>query len=257
MVDEVDDENFDPRTLLNDDDDQKLHLFIKAGTDGRSKGACPFCQDVFLKLLIKREADNDFSFDVITINCKNPPKEFKEISKKLPTLVHGDIVLSDVDDIEDYLDSCYPNYKLSLHDPDAFKVQSNVFKRFTYLIKDVHNNPQTLLYELEKIDNFLRTRGTRYISGDQITGLDCSLWPKLQHIRVAAEYILNLSIPVELTALWGYLGAAYELDAFVKSCPADQEIVLHWTRREAPSKDYLQLTKEEPRFSFDIPQRRR
>ncbi|CAF1247859.1 unnamed protein product [Rotaria sordida] len=52
-----------------------------------NKCACPFCQDVFLKLLIKREADNDFSFDVITINCKNPPKEFKEISKKLPTLV--------------------------------------------------------------------------------------------------------------------------------------------------------------------------
>lgn len=181
-------------------------LDYKAGSDGRSKGACPFCQDVFLKLLIKREADNDFSFDVITINCKNPPKEFKEISKKLPTLVHGDIVLNDVDDIEDYLDSTYPNFKLASHDPDAFRVQSNVFKRFTYLIKDVHNSPQPLLYELEKIDNFLRERGTRYISGNQISGLDCSLWPKLQHIRVAAKYLLDVSIPVEFGALWDYLG---------------------------------------------------
>jgi len=229
-------------------------FFSVAGRDGRSKGACPFCQDVFLKLLIKREADNDFSFDVITINCKNPPKEFKEISKKLPTLVHGDIVLNDIDDIEDYLDSLYPNYKLSIQDPDAFKIQSNVFIRFTYLIKDVHNNPQTLLDELAKINNFLRTRGTKYISGNQITGLDCSLWPKLQHIRVAADYILRLSIPNEFSSLWRYLGSAYELDAFIKSCPSDQEIVLHWIRRETSTKEYLQLTKEEPRFSLDIPQ---
>jgi glutathione S-transferase len=227
---------------------------ILAGRDGRSKGACPFCQDVFLKLLIKREADNDFSFDVITINCKNPPKEFKEISKKLPTLVHGDIVLNDVDDIEDYLDSSFPNSKLSLKDPEAFKIQSNVFTRFTYLIKDVTNNPQLLLDELEKINSFLQRRRTKYMCGNQITGLDCSLWPKLQHIRVAADYILRLTIPTDFSALWRYLGAAYELDAFVKSCPSDQEIVLHWIRRETSPKEYLQLTKEEPRFSLYIPQ---
>lgn len=156
--------------------------------------------------MVKREADEDFSFDVITINCKNPPKEFREISKKLPTLVHGDHVLNDVDDIEDYLDSSFPAYQLAVRDPDAFKVQSDVFTRFTYLIKDVTNNPQPLLDELEKIDSFLRTRGTKYISGNQISGLDCSLWPKLQHIRVAAEYLLRLSIPVEYAALWKYLG---------------------------------------------------
>lgn len=172
----------------------------------------------------------------------------------MPTLVHGDIVLNDVDDIEDYLDSSYPNSKLSTKDPDAFKVQSNVFTRFTYLIKDVTNNSQSLIVELEKIDKFLQRRGTKYICGNEITGLDCSLWPKLQHIRVAAEHILDLKIPTEFKALWGYLASAYELDAFVKSCPSDQEILLHWIRREQSSKEYLQLTTEEPRYSFDIPQ---
>lgn len=245
------------RALANGDDDQKLHLFIKAGNDGRSKGACPFCHDIFLKLLIKREADEDFSFDVITINCRNPPKEFKEISKKLPALVHGDVVYNDIDEIEDFLDSSFPTYQLSIKDPEAFQIQSNVFTRFTYLIKDVTNNTQMLLDELEKIDGFLRARGTKYISGNQISGLDCSLWPKLQHIRVAAEYILRLPIPVDYATLWRYLGSAYELDAFVKSCPSDQEIVLHWARREPSAKEYLQLTKEEPKFSLDIPLRLR
>jgi chloride intracellular channel protein 2 len=172
----------------------------------------------------------------------------------LPTLVHGDIVLNDVDDIEDYLDSSFPNYKLAIKDPEAFKIQSNVFTRFTYLIKDVTNNPQLLLDELEKINSFLRHRGTKFMCGNEITGLDCSLWSKLQHIRVAADYMLRLTIPTEFAFLWRYLGSAYELEAFVKSCPSDQEIVLHWIRRETSPKEYLQLTKEEPRYSLEIPQ---
>jgi hypothetical protein len=53
------------------------------------------------------------------------------------------------------------------------------------------------------------------------------------------------------------IGSAYELDAFVKSCPSDQEIVLHWIRRETSPKEYLQLTKEEPRSSLNIPNRLR
>jgi len=53
------------------------------------------------------------------------------------------------------------------------------------------------------------------------------------------------------------IGSAYELDAFVKSCPSDQEIVLHWIRRETSPKEYLQLTKEEPRSSLNIPNKLR
>ena len=30
-------------------------LCIQAGQDGRSQGACPFCQDVFIQLLIKAQ----------------------------------------------------------------------------------------------------------------------------------------------------------------------------------------------------------
>lgn len=191
---------------------ESIRVVLLAGNDGRSKGACPFCHDVFMKLLIKREAENEFSFDVVTINCKNPPQEFKEISKKLPTLVHGDIVLSDVDDVGDYLDANFPSYELTVRDAEAFRVQSNVFTRFTYLIKDVTNNSQPLLDELEKINQFLRSRGTKYISGNHITGLDCSLWPKLQHIRVATDYFLRLTIPTEFADLWRYLGKTKPVD---------------------------------------------
>jgi hypothetical protein len=49
-------------------------------------------------------------------------------------------------------------------------------------------------------------------------------------------------------------GTAYESDAFVKSCPSDQEIVLHWIRRETSPKEYLQLKNEMPKYSLYIPQ---
>ena len=87
----------------------------------------------------------------------------------MPTLVHGDIVLNDIDEIEDYLDSSFSGLKLSVKDPDAFKAQSNVFTRFTYLIKDVTNNPKPLFDELEKINAFLEDRKTKYLCGDEVT----------------------------------------------------------------------------------------
>lgn len=69
-------------------DPDKLHLFVKAGQDGRSQGACPFCQDAFMQLLIKAN-ENRFNFDVITINLDNPPREFRELSIKPPVLFYG------------------------------------------------------------------------------------------------------------------------------------------------------------------------
>lgn len=75
-------------------DPNKIHLFVKAGQDGRSQGACPFCQDVFMQLLVKAQT-NKFNFDVITINMDNPPKEFKELCIKPPVLIHGSTKLLD------------------------------------------------------------------------------------------------------------------------------------------------------------------
>jgi hypothetical protein len=82
-------------------DPKKIHLFVKAGQDGRSQGACPFCQDVFLQLLIKAQT-NKFNFDVISINLDNPPKEFKELCIKPPVLIHGSTKL-----IQDDLNNKY------------------------------------------------------------------------------------------------------------------------------------------------------
>ncbi len=44
-----------------------------------------------------------------------------------------------------------------------------------------------LLLELKRIDDFLETRGTTFLSGNEMTLVDCDVMPKLQHIRIAGK----------------------------------------------------------------------
>lgn len=56
-----------------------------------------------------------------------------------------------------------------------------------------------------------------------------------------------------------YLHAAYTNPIFVRTCPCDQEITLHWhDRPETPKlshKKHAVIAKEKPKFSFDVPVR--
>ncbi|RNA26260.1 Chloride intracellular channel exl-1 [Brachionus plicatilis] len=252
-------------------DCNKLHLFVKAGQDGRSQGACPFCQTVFLQLLVKAKT-NKFNFDVLTINVDNPPKEFKELSLKPPVLLHGSskllepdsendaVILSDVDEIAEYLDSLYPNTPLIQDNTRAKSVSLNVFSKFSHFIRDVATKPTGLETELEKIDNFLKNlfnndlNKVQFMNGNnQMNLVDCSLLPKLQHIRVAGESIKQFRIPDKFKFLWKYLKVSYETDSFFKSCPPDREIICHWSKSFLSQKHLLQIVQEAPYKTLAIP----
>ncbi len=83
----------------------------------------------------------------------------------------------------------------------------------------------------------------------------------------------SFQIPASLFGLWRYLHAAYGEPSFVRSCPPDAEIVLHWADRpDTPQllsgEERSALTRREEgsahdgddaspaavaRFSFDVP----
>lgn len=305
-------------------DPNKIHLFVKAGQDGRSQGACPFCQDVFIQLLIKAQT-NKFNFDVITINLDNPPREFKELSIKPPVLIHGSsssfgqntnessnsfsngsspesshntsscsetsssslssssessennkstsvnaIILSDVDEIAEYLDKLYPNSPLCVANCDAKRVSLNVFSKFSFFVRDVSSTSKSpskhLESELEKIDHYLgqvfsqntnnksKQQQTLFLNGGSTMSLlDCSLLPKLQHIRVAGESIKKFKIPARFVNLWKYMQNAYHSDAFQKSCPPDREIIWNWSKSFLTRKDLLTIMHEAPHKTLTVP----
>lgn len=167
------------------------------------------------------------------------------------------MILSDVDEIAEYLDKLYPNSKLTQTNPEAKRVCLNVFSKFSFFIRDIASKSTALEAELEKIDAYLAENdeaGGGFLNGGPtMTKLDCSLLPKLQHIRVAGESIKKFRIPARFRHLWKYIQRAYETDAFQKSCPPDREIIWHWSKAFLTHKDMLQIMHEAPYKTHTLP----
>ena len=51
--------------------------------------------------------------------------------------------------------------------------------------------------------------------------------------KIFGQAYNNFEIPTELRAVWKYLKNAYATDAFLESCPADREIITHYTGKTA------------------------
>ncbi|XP_050700091.1 chloride intracellular channel exl-1-like [Eriocheir sinensis] len=265
-------------------------VYVKAGVDGERMGACPFCQRVFMVLLVKANSGL-LRFKVITTNPAKPPPEFKMLGlKHVPALIHGDEGFDALDDIIQYLDTRFPGGGLEYNNPQADVATKDFFSRFCFYIKAVNSDPSKLDQALCSLNNFLEhppapnaeglTNGEhhpreesngpspprsldphppQYLCRDTLTHLDCEVLPKLQHLRVAAKALKNYDIPTQLRGFWRYLHAAYTHPVFVRTCPCDQEIILHWhDRPETPKlthKLHASIAKEKPKYSFDVPVR--
>ncbi|CAH1772532.1 unnamed protein product [Owenia fusiformis] len=236
-----------------------VELLVKAGKDGKSRGACPFCQRMHMILLLKCQGGDLQKFTVTTVNMSKPPADFiKKISSRLPVLIHGNEIVSDNDEIVQYIDDNFPSPSLAFDNKKANEICLEVFSKFSYFTKEVSHSSAQLLAELRKINNFLDQQGTTFLCGDYLTHLDCEMLPKLQHIRVVAKAFKNFEIPSEFTALWRYLNNAYSCETFKLTCPSDQEIVHHWTvKPEMPhlprDKENYYSTETPERRSFDVP----
>ena len=50
-------------------------------------------------------------------------------------------------------------------------------------------------------------------------------------VLTTGKYFFEFEIPLDLSALWRYMGQMYNLDAFTQSCPADQDIINHYKQQ--------------------------
>ncbi|CAM1323664.1 CLIC6 (predicted) [Pycnogonum litorale] len=233
-------------------------LFVKSGADGKRYGACPFCQRIFMILLLKASA-KALKFKVATVNIVKPPEQFKKLGlRRLPALVCGDATHEIVDDIVQFLDESFPTEDLlKYNDQDAEIAVKNLFSKFCFFVKEVTKDSNQLQIELDKLNCFLSTKDHKFLCGDHPTHLDCEVLPKLQHVRIASRALKNFEFGPELEHLWKYLQKAYASEAFTKSCPSDQEIILHWADKpETPKltlEQHNQLCKATPIFTTSVP----
>ncbi|XP_006022762.1 chloride intracellular channel protein 3 [Alligator sinensis] len=238
----------------------KLQLFIKASDDGESIGHCPFCQRLFMVLLLK-----GVPFTLTTVDVKRSLDVLKAFApgSQLPVLLYDGEPKTDTIKIEEFLEetlrppkypSLVPRYK------ESFVAGNDVFHKFSAYIK----NPlpaqdealqSGLLKALWKLDTYLRTpleyelsqdprltvSRRRFLDGDQLTLADCSLLPKLNIVHVVCEHYRQFGIPKDLRGIWQYLNNAQEVKEFKYTCPNNEEIVQAYSSVDRSSSEQRPL----------------
>jgi len=223
----------------------EIELIIKASTiDGKRKGACLFCHEYFMDLYLLAELKT-ISLKITTVDMLKPPPDFRSNFEATPPpiLIDNGLAVLENEKIERHIMKSIPGgHNLFVQDKEVEKVIENVYSKFKImLLKKDDLSKQKLLSDLKKINEHLEANyPIRFLTGDTMCCFDCELMPKLQHIRVAGSFFADFHIPGNLTALWKYYGEMYKLDAFVQSCPADQDIINHYKLQQG-----TKMTKRE------------
>ncbi|NXP36180.1 CLIC3 protein, partial [Leiothrix lutea] len=220
----------------------QIQLFIKASEDGESLGHCPFCQRLFMVLLLK-----GVPFTLTTVDMKRALDVLKDFAPgaQLPVLLYNGEPKTDTITIEEFLEdqlgppmcpTLVPQY------PESSLAGNDIFHKFSAFIK----NPvpaqdealqRSLLRALLKLDEYLstplehelaqdpclRASQRRFLDGDHLTLADCNLLPKLN--IVVCQHYRRFGIPKDLRGVWRYIDNASETKEFKYTCPNSQEII--------------------------------
>lgn len=213
---------------------------LQAAEDESSVAACPLTHQV--RMICKLKNIDPL---IMPFNIQKKSKEFLEVNStgKVPVLVHQlnpdeALVLDDPLLIAKYLEERFPNPSIRSNSKEAIVAGSNIFQKFCALIKN--NDPakdpglQTaLLKKLEELNSFLLSSDGSFMEGDSLRFSDCSLLPKLLLVRVAAKELKGLEIPARLEGVWDYIHAGEKHVVFRDTCPSDELIKEHWSRKFA------------------------
>jgi len=234
----------------------EIELIIKAsGIDGRRKGACIFCQEYFMDLYLLAELKT-ISLKITTVDMKRPPADFRSNfeAAQPPILIDNGMAILENERIERHIMKQIPGgHNLFVPDQEVSKKIENVYSKFKLmLMKRDEASIRAINTILSRIDEMLGSKGTRFLTGDTMCCFDCELMPKLQHIRVAGAHFVDYEIPTEYTNLWKYIKEMYQLDAFIQSNPADQDIInVYKNQQGMMTKKHEEL--ENPSYTTSVP----
>ncbi|XP_026541637.1 chloride intracellular channel protein 3 [Notechis scutatus] len=222
----------------------RIQLFVKASADGETIGHCPFCQRLFMVLLLK-----GVPFTLTTVDTKRSLDVLKDFAPgaQLPVLLYDGDPKTDTIRIEEFLEETlkppeFPN--LAPKYAESTLAGNDIFHRFSAYIKNpIPAQDETLLHALlkafRKLDQYLNTplpyeqvrdpelviSRRRFLDGDQMTLADCNLLPKLNIVNVVCQHHRQAGIPRELRGIGRYLECSTETKEFQYTCPNPEEII--------------------------------
>jgi glutathione S-transferase len=226
-----------------------MTLYCKAGPDGRSVGDCPFAHYVRMVL---EEKNLEYELKPSTQETK-PQWLIEHYQGKMPALRHRKECYVESSVIADYLDFFFPNPPLkrtsSKTVEEAEQVTSGLFPALAKYLKhtpDGDDDDLELRSGLEKALDRLETHLTRegrsgpFVvgTGEQLSLLDCSLTPKLYHMKCGLEEFKNNSIEIgsKFPAVQAYMDVMFARDSFVKSSYPGETVEWGWTNARGASR---------------------
>jgi len=95
-----------------------LTLYVRAACDNLKYGACPFCQRIFMLLMLKVSQGANLRFRVATVPSSRLPDEFKPHGlRNLPAIIHGrHVAIDTVEEISEYIESAFSTSTRFLND---------------------------------------------------------------------------------------------------------------------------------------------
>ncbi|KAL8582055.1 hypothetical protein ACOMHN_028036 [Nucella lapillus] len=216
----------------------RFEIYVKAASDGKRVGDCPFSQFVSMVTQLKVPQDQ---YTHTPVDFNNKSKDFLALSPEgsVPVLVDTETreVRTNSQLIVKYIDDHFPNPSINVdYSGPAVEACSGVFPKLAALLKNKDRDAipalrKALEEELTKVDLFLKSKGDgRFLTGDALSALDCSLLPKLRHVQVAGKHFQKFEIPGRLDSLHRYIQAGEACEAFQKTSYPDEEIIHGWGR---------------------------
>jgi glutathione S-transferase len=201
-----------------------VEVLVKAAVGNPDQlGDCPFSQRVLLTL-----EEKNIPYTAKYIDTSNKPQWFLEANPagKVPVIKDGDKWVADSDIITQLLEEKYPEPSLKTPE-DKKSVGANTFSAFTAFLKSKDSSDGTeeaLVADLKALDEHLKANKP-FIAGENVTGVDLALTPRLYHLSVALPYYKKWNIPQEFTNLLSYIQTMFSRQSF-KNTAAEESVVL-------------------------------
>eukprot|EP00298_Acanthocystis_sp_HF-20_P008767 c17888_g1_i1.p1 GENE.c17888_g1_i1~~c17888_g1_i1.p1 ORF type:complete len:190 (+),score=62.02 c17888_g1_i1:67-636(+) len=155
--------------------------------------------------------------------------------KATPAIKHGDTIMTNVDDIAEYLEITFPDVPLQPADYDLLDFGCEIFGNFFRYINNKYEDQDSAFQEkvvanLTAINEQLVTSGGPFIAGEKLTLADCNLFPKLHHVLVALGHFKNFHVSDDHLMIVGYIGTMMQTNSFIKTRYPDSWVHARWSK---------------------------
>jgi glutathione S-transferase len=221
-----------------------MTLYLKAGPDGSSVGDCPFAH--FVRMVLE-EKGLDYELRPCGSNDAKPAWLIEHYGGSMPALRHRQECYIESDVIAQYLDFFFQEPPLSAPNKKIMKQAENAIEGIfptiaKYLkhssddeveelsLKDILLNKLTALES--HLSNESRTGPYLVGNGEQLTLLDCSLAPKLYHLKVGMDAFkkdkAKVDISVHFPHVHKYMDAIFARPSFLKTVYPEETVIWGW-----------------------------